>query len=147
MMNRFDAFNVRIEALLGVQWFKIVRFLVAGGTAVVCNVFILFALVQFGDLHYLHASIAAFIISTVVSFVMQKFLTFRDTLLHDVHAQFTRYLIVVLANLLLNTVLVYVFVEKAGMWYLVAQLLATIVIAFTGYFGYQHFVFRERTSP
>lgn len=78
---------------------------------------------------------------------MQKFWTFRDHEVHDIHSQFARYAIVIGANLALNTLLIYVFVAYMGMWYLLGQVLATIVIAIIGYFAYRHFVFRERALP
>ncbi|HEX5774896.1 MAG TPA: GtrA family protein, partial [Candidatus Paceibacterota bacterium] len=80
---------------------------------------------------------------------MQKFWTFQDTPLHDVHAQFGRYLVILVANLTLNTLLMYFFVEQFGLWYLYAQILATAIVAVAGYFGYKYFVFRGRlaTSP
>ena len=136
-----------IETLLGSRIFKLVRYLISGGTAAVSNLVALFFLVQFGHVHYLKASVLAFVMSVVVSFTMQKFWTFRDNPVHDVHAQFARYLVVIIANLTLNTALVYLLVEKAHAWYLAAQFVATVIIAVTGYFGYRHFVFRDRISP
>lgn len=135
----------KAEALLGAHVFRLVRYLISGGTAAASNLAFLFLLVHFGGVYYLYASILAFIMSIAVSFTMQKFWTFRDKPLHDVHAQFTRYVAVVLSNLLINTAIIYLLVEKAGIWYLLAQLSATAVIAVTGYFGYRHFVFRDRT--
>lgn len=66
--------------------------------------------------------------------------------MHDMHTQFARYLVIILLNLLLNTTLVYFFVEHVGVWYLFAQMLATAVIAITGYVGYRYFVFRDRAT-
>ncbi len=138
---------VATEALLGVRVFKIVRYVTSGGTATVTNLATLFLLVHFGHVYYLYASILAFIMSVGVSFTMQKFWTFRDTHVHDIHSQFARYVLVIVANLILNTLLMYTLVEKAGVWYLSAQFFTVIVIACLGYFAYRHFVFRERTVP
>jgi len=146
-MVRLIALYGWIETLLGPRIFKLVRYLISGGVAAASNLAALFFLVQFGHVHYLKASILAFAMSVAVSFTMQKFWTFHDRPVHDMHAQFARYLIVILANLALNTALVYLLVEKAHVWYLAAQFVATVVIAVTGYFGYRHFVFRDRVSP
>jgi putative flippase GtrA len=107
----------------------------------------LFLLVHIGGMYYLYASVLSFIVSIGVSFAMQKFWTFRDKLVHDIHAQFTRYLIVIFLSLLLNTTLVYLLVEKVSIWYLFAQVIATVVVAVTNFFCYKHFVFRARTLP
>lgn len=143
-MMQFASLYAQIEALLGARVFKIVRYLISGGTAAAANVIALFLLVHFGNMHYLYASILAFILSIGVSFTMQKFWTFRDMPVHDVHTQFARYLIVIGCNLLLNTALMYLFVEKVGMWYVFAQIVTTAIIAVVGYFGYRHLVFRAR---
>lgn len=146
-MLQLIALYERIETLLGPRIFKLVRYLISGGTAAASNLAALFFLVQFGHVQYLKASVLAFVMSVVVSFTMQKFWTFHDRPVHDVHAQFARYLVVILANLALNTALVYLLVEMANVWYLAAQFMATVVIAVTGYVGYQRFVFRDRISP
>lgn len=129
---------------IGVRAFKIIRYLIAGGTAAASNLALLFLLVRFGHMHYLPASILAFVLSIAVSFTMQKFLTFQDRPIHDVHTQFARYLVVIGANLALNTALIFLLVEKARMWYMLAQAVTTIVVAITGYVGYTYFVFRDR---
>ncbi|OGG49760.1 hypothetical protein A3C18_01590 [Candidatus Kaiserbacteria bacterium RIFCSPHIGHO2_02_FULL_54_11b] len=146
-MTQLAALHDWAEALLGARVFRLLRYLISGGTAAATNLTAFFLLVHFGHVYYLYASVIAFIMSIAVSFTMQKFWTFRDTPLYDVHTQFARYLIVILANLALNTTLVYLLVEKAGVWYLAAQFVATVVIAVTGYFAYRHFVFRDRISP
>lgn len=145
-MSQLRALYSFIEARIGARAFRLIRYLISGGTAAASNFISLFLLVHFGGMHYLYASILAFTMSIGVSFAMQKFWTFHNKLTHNMHAQFMRYLLVIGANLLLNTALVYLFVEKAGIWYLFAQFLATSVIAVTGYFGYRHFVFRDRSQ-
>ncbi len=132
------------EAVLGTRLFRFLRYLISGGTAAATNFTTFFLLVHFGHVYYLYASVIAFVVSVGVSFAMQKFWTFQDRPTHDMHAQFARYLVVILLNLLLNTTLVYLFVEYGGVWYLFSQMLATAVIAITGYVGYRYFVFRER---
>lgn len=144
-MTWLIALHTRMETLLGVRVYRIVRYLMSGGIAMASNLGALFLLVHFIHVYYLYASVISFIMSAAVSFTMQKFWTFQDRPMHDVQKQFTRYIVVLVANLLFNTLLMYLFVEKIGMWYLFAQLLATIIVAVSGYFGYRHFVFRDRS--
>ncbi len=134
----------KIEEFIGARTFKLIRYLISGGTAAATNWTVLFFLVHFGHVYYLSASVIAFVLSIGVSFTMQKFWTFQDTTVDSMRAQFTRYSVVIFSNLILNTLIVYVLVEKAGTWYLTAQIFGTVVIAITGYFGYKHFVFRVR---
>ncbi len=134
-----------LETTLGVRMFKIVRYLIAGGTAAASHLAFLFLFVEYGGMQYMYASMAGFVCAIFVSFAMQKFLTFQDRQTHDMHSQFARYLVVTGLNLVLNTVLMYVLVE-AGMWYMLAQTITTVIVAITGYVGYTYFVFRDRPT-
>lgn len=143
-MSQFVRMYQWIGTIIGARALKIVRYLIAGGIAAATNLVVLFLLVHIGHMHYLPASILAFVLSISVSFTMQKFLTFQDRPTHDMRTQFARYLVVILANLALNTALIYLLVDTAGMWYMLAQAIATAVVAVTGYVGYTYFVFRDR---
>ncbi|MEK7604886.1 MAG: GtrA family protein [Patescibacteria group bacterium] len=132
------------EDVLGPRMYRLLRYLMSGTAAAASNLAIVFILVHFGRVYYLHASVIAFVLSMVVSFSLQKFWTFQDKPIYDVQPQFVRYSMVVFCNLILNTVVMYLLIEKIGLWYLFAQVLATGTVAVVGYFAYQHFVFRER---
>ncbi len=145
-MKRFEDLHKTFEAKIGGRTSKLIRYLISGGTAAAVNWGTLFLLVHIGTMHYLTASVVSFLVSIGASFTMQKFWTFRDNLVHDIHTQFSRYLVVILCSLLLNTVLVYLLVEIAHVWYLTSQVIATVIIAITNFFCYKHFVFKERTA-
>lgn len=145
-MKRLEDIHQAIEIRVGERAHKLIRYLISGGTAALVNWGTLFLLVHLGNMYYVHASILSFIASIGVSFAMQKFWTFRDNLVHDIHIQFTRYLVVILVSLLLNTALIYFLVEKVHVWYMFAQVIATILVAITNFFCYKHFVFSARTS-
>jgi dolichol-phosphate mannosyltransferase len=145
-MKRFNDMHDAIEGVVGERIFKLIRYLISGGTAALVNWVSLFLLVHIGMMYYLYASILAFVISIGASFAMQKFWTFRDNAVHDIQAQLGRYLVVILFSLVLNTALMYMLVEMLTVWYLTAQVIATVIIAVTNFFCYKHFVFRERTT-
>lgn len=143
-MNTLKTLYRWMEARVGVRLFRLMRYLFSGGTAAASNVTALYLLVEFAKVHYLYASILAFIFSLAISFTLHKFLTFRDQETRDIHKQIGRYLAVILGNLVLNTTLVYAFVEFLGVWYLFAQIIGAALVAVTGYIGYKYFVFREQ---
>lgn len=145
-MHRIGRLHQWIESLIGARALRLVRYLIAGGIAAASNLAILFLLVHLGGMYYIYASILAFILSIAVSFITQKFLTFQDTPLYNVHKQFVRYLVVIFANLILNTLIIYLIVEVAGAWYMLAQVFATATVAVTGYIGYSTFVFRTHNQ-
>ncbi|HCM43461.1 MAG: hypothetical protein UY39_C0018G0014 [Candidatus Kaiserbacteria bacterium GW2011_GWC2_49_12] len=125
---------------------RIVRFLISGGLATGVNLLTLYFLANVVGLWYLTSSIVAFFVGFVVSFTLQKFWTFKDHRKDIIGRQLVIYLAIVLVNLILNTALVYVFVEYMALWPLVAQALAALIIAFEGFFAYKYFVFRTDSS-
>lgn len=133
--------------MLSPRIWKIARYVVAGTTAALCNLSILFTLVHFFHLHYLIASVLSFIGSIGAGFLLQKFWTFRDQASTGTHLQLVLYIGVTTINLGINTALMYLFVSVLGIWYLAAQVLAGVCIAVTGYFGYQNLVFKPASSP
>lgn len=125
---------------------KIVRYIISGGTSAFSSLVLLFIFVHFLQVPYLIASIFAFILGFLVSFTLQKFWTFADREISRAHIQLAWYLAITLGNLLINTFLVYVFVAWLGIWYLLAQFIASAFIAIISYFTYQRFVFTARES-
>lgn len=125
---------------------KVARYIVSGGSGAVVDLFCLYAFVEWFGIWYVLAAILAFIIAFFVSFSLQKFWTFKDMELNGIHVQATRYFIVSAANLAMNTLLMYLFVEIAGMHYLISQLITGAVLAVSSFFIYSKFVF-IRTPP
>jgi putative flippase GtrA len=125
---------------------KLFRYAVSGGTAFGTNVLFLFLFTDIFGVWYLASAVFAFILAFFVSFLLHKFWTFGDHSRDGMHAQMGGYFAVALVNLALNTLLVYVFVERASLHYLVAQMLASLLIAMESFFVYQHVIFRKKTA-
>ena len=122
---------------------RLVRFVISGGTATAVNLGTLFLLTHFWGMWYLLSSVFAFAASFFVSFTMQKLWTFGDTSKSRAHVQVFLYFLVILVALVINTALIYIFVEYMHFHYLLAQLISGIFIAFMNYFSYKHLVFRD----
>ncbi len=116
---------------------KIVRFLIAGGTATIVNLGILFILTDLAGVWYLISSAIAFSLSFVVSFTMQKYWAFRNKDVEKVRSQLPMHLSLALFNLFIDIVLVYAFVEYFGMWYILAQIVAAAIIAIESFFAFR----------
>lgn len=124
---------------------KVLRFLISGGISTAVDLALLLLFAEVFGLWYLLAAVLAFILAFFVSFGLQKFWTFQDHSREGVSMQASVYLLIALGNLALNTFLVYMFVEHLGFYYLLAQIVASMLIACESYFVYQKFVFRPVT--
>ncbi len=122
---------------------KILRYLLAGGTATAVQLGLLVGGVEFLGLPYLLASGGAFVAAFLVSFILQKFWTFQDKNLGQWQRQMIFYLIVALTNLGINVGLMYVLVEMAKWHYFVAQLFVLAVISLESFGLYNFFIFNK----
>lgn len=123
---------------------RLLRYLVSGSTAAVVDLGLLFVFTDLFNVHYLWSAIFAFVGAFFVSFLLQKFWTFQDTSVDRVHAQATLYFVVAVVNLALNTFLMYVFVDGLHVGYLLAQVIASGLIACESFFISRHVVFKVR---
>lgn len=122
---------------------KIIRYFFSGGMATATNLISIFILTDIFHIWYVLSSVFAFVLSLFVSFYMQKNITFRDESNGRTKEQFTAYFVVTVANLLLNTAMIYLLVEFTGLYYLYAQILTSIFIATESYFVYNLFIFNR----
>lgn len=121
-----------------------IKYIISGTSGAVANLGSLAFFVEVLKFHYLSASVFSFCLGYVVSFILQKFFTFGHTSMTMVHRQLVIYLCIAVGNLLLNTVLVYVLVDVIAIWYLLSQVLASIVIAIESFVLYRRYVFTRK---
>ncbi len=126
------------------RYSRVWRYLVSGGSAAVVDLGLLYGLTEWATLHYLFSAMLAFIAAFFISFFLQKFWTFQDHSVERVHAQAVLYFVIAVANLGLNTLLMYLFVEYLHLWYLAAQIMAGGAIACESFFISRHVVFKSR---
>ena len=122
---------------------QIIKYLIAGGTAALVDLALLYFLTDILSIWYLISASLAFIIAFFVSFFLQKFWTFRDSNKEVIYKQMGVYLGVALINLALNAALMYVLVDGFKIWYMCAQFMASGLIAFESYFVYKIFIFNQ----
>lgn len=109
------------------------------------NIALLFLFTNEFGFWYLISSVIAFTGALFVSFLMQKYWTFRSSEHGAVVTEAWMTIILALINLILNTVLMYIFVELVHVYYLLAQVLAAGIIAIETYFVYKNIIFIDQT--
>lgn len=128
---------------LAFQYRKLLKYLVSGVTAATVTISTLYVLTEYMYIWYLFSAAVGFILGVIVSFILQKFWTFRDRSVLVIKKQFTLFVIVSLTGLCINSTLIYVFVEYGHIWYLLSQILSGLVITCINLFLYQHLVFKK----
>jgi dolichol-phosphate mannosyltransferase len=119
------------------------RYLFAGGLAFSTNLILLFIFIQYFHLWYLTASTLSFVISVIVSFTVQKFITFRDRTTNNVHYQIAKYVAIALFNVSANGGMMYALVDTAKIHYMLAQILSAGIIAVWSLAVYRYLIFKH----
>ena len=120
------------------------RFLIAGGFVFALNLGLLYAFTDILHIHYLISTVLAFVITFMASFLLQKIWTFEDRTHDRLHFQIPVFLGMQLANIILNTSLMYVFVEYLHLWYLLSQAIISFAIAVGIFFINKFYIFKAR---
>lgn len=130
------------------------KYLASGCIGAATDLLLLIAFTEVIGLHYMVSVVLAFIITFFVSFTLHKFWTFRDGSFDGIHGQAFLYFALATFNLVLNSLLVYFFAEIVALRmlgfqeviapiYLLAQALASIILALESFFMSKYVIFKN----
>ena len=125
------------------KYFQIIRYILAGGIATAFNLVILFVCVRYFNLWYLTGAIISFCSAVIISYLLQKFFVFKNYSTEKMHLQFLNFFVFNLVMLGVNTLLMYIFVDIMGFWYLLAQALSSTIGACINYIYFNKVIFKN----
>jgi putative flippase GtrA len=112
-------------------WFyhllQFLRFLGAVGIGTALYYLAYFALTELG-MWYIFSSVLSFALCYSTTFLFHKFWAFKGGSVSGIHGQIINYTAMVLLLFALNTIYLYFLVEYLSMWYLTAQVVASIIL-------------------
>lgn len=120
-----------------------IKYIFAGGTAALVDLVILYFLTDIIGLWYMFSAIIAFVLALLTSFILQKFWTFRDPTLRRIKKQAIIYAVIGTLNFILNPILLYVFVEKLHVWYMLAAIIVMGTLAIANYLINKFITFKK----
>lgn len=115
----------------------IMKYIISGGAATTVNLGLLYILTNFLRIWYVFSAAIAYLCAFLVSFTLQKFWTFNNSALKQIHTQFMIYVGFVSFNMTLNSLLIYFIVETTGVYYLIAQIGIGILMALWSFAFYR----------
>lgn len=121
----------------------VIKFVFSGGLAALVTVVTLYFFTDIVGLWYVASSVIGFLAGFGISFILQKFWTFRDHSTDKIKSQTFFYFITIVCNLIINTYGIYVFVHYLGLFYIVAQIIVGLLIACVSYFIYGKLIFKK----
>ncbi len=115
------------------KFFEIIRFLIGGGAGVLVYYIAIYTLTELAGLWYIYSATIAFFLNGGTSFVVQKFWTFKNKK-KAVTKQFILYFSMGGCFFFINIGLLYALVDGLGLYYLLAQLILTIILTTASFF-------------
>jgi len=116
-------------------------FFLVGVVSSLVDIGLLYCLCEFFSIWYIAAAIVSYSIGILVSYGLNKCVTFHDHT-HEYLLQFTTFTAISLSCLLVNVCIIWLAVEMASLNYLFAKVIATVCAFFWNYYGQSRITFR-----
>jgi len=136
----------RSESVKTVEGFlkcgKFLWFLAAGILSTVTDIGILYVLTENFGVWYLFSATVSYCCGILVSFFLNKYITFNDTRT-DPFRQFPLFVAISAGSLILNLIVLFVTVNQFSFHYLAGKIVAVSFSFFWNYLGQSRVTFRE----
>jgi dolichol-phosphate mannosyltransferase len=120
----------------------LVWFFFVGAVSSLVDIALLYYFCESLGIWYVPAAVLSYSAGILVSYRLNKFLTFHDHTRDYLH-QFATFAAISISCLLVNVVIIWLLVEIASLNYLAAKVIATICAFFWNYYGQSRITFRE----
>ena len=124
----------------------IVRYIISGGTSAVVNLTFFSLFFYIFHIYYIISNVIAFVIAFCVSLVLQKFWTFRDHSIDNIHIQSLLYLFSSLFGLVVNTLVLYICVDFLGILPIFGVIIAGISTALCTFPISRKYIFNQKVE-
>lgn len=106
---------------------QILKFGLVGGMAFVIDYVLLYVCTEFLHIHYLISSIISFTVSVIFNYILSIKWVFDVKKKQDVK-DFVIFIILSIIGLEINSLIMYVMVEKFGVYYMLSKIVSTAVV-------------------
>ena len=122
---------------------KFIIYCFFGGIAALVYLGLLYVFTSILNIYYILSVILSQPFAILTNFYLNKYYNFR---IHTqkTHIQLIKFTIVVLGGIGINVILLYIFVEFFGIFYMLGAFIATFIVAVYSYLFHKHFSFKNR---
>lgn len=114
------------------RFMEIIRFCIVGGLSFLLDFALLYICTEYGGIDYFYSAAIAFTVSVIFNYWLCVLFVFKFAG-QQTKKQATLFIGSSLAGLAINQLCMWIFVEKFGIWYMIAKVLATIIVTFWNY--------------
>ncbi len=123
---------------------RFIFFSISGSVSLFTDVSLLYILTDIFNVWYLLSATISFLIASIVHFTILRLWVFEHNKVNH-WKQFSYFFSIHTANLILGLTLLYLLVEYAGAWYILAKILTVSVTVFSNFFLQRRFTFNPQT--
>ena len=128
--------------LSGETFYQLLKFCIVGVSGILVNLAVLYSLVEFGYLWYIHAAMIAFLAAVSFNFTLNKIWTFRDGKKGITIAnQYLKFVAISTIGLIINLFILYMLVEYVSLSYLFSQFMAILTTTTINFLGSKYWAF------
>jgi len=120
---------------------RFIKFLGVGGAATLIQYGILIAMVELFQSSALVGSTVGYLVSGVFNYTLNYYFTFTSTAGHGLAV--TRFVIVAVVGLALNSGLVFLLTDMLAVFYITAQVIATAAVVIWNFIAHKHWTYRS----
>jgi len=125
-----------MKELIGKVFFKetdnffiqFLRYGIVGGIAAVVNIGMLYVFTELFGLHYIFSNILAFTLGLIVNYFLSVKYVFSKERKENRKLEFIVHIVIGIIGLSLDTLLVYLFTDKADLYYMMSKIISTAIV-------------------
>jgi putative flippase GtrA len=121
---------------------QLLRYTFVGGLAFIVDFGLLFLLTEFAGLYYLASATCSFLAGLLVNYYISTIWVFGSSP-YKKGMEFLLFAIIGIIGLGLNDVLIWVFTEKAGLYYMLSKLLTAVLVYLWNFLGRRYLIFNK----
>lgn len=111
-------------------YIQMFRYIFVGGTAFVVDFFFLYFFSDICGIYYLISGVLSFIISVLVNYIMSTKWVFNQDNIDNRVLEFNLFLAISTAGLIFTEILLWLFTDILGLYYLLSKVIAAIIVMF-----------------
>lgn len=120
---------------------RLIKYTATGCVSLTADFFILAFLTEIVHLYYLISVICSFTLSNLISYIVNRQWGFKDTKSHA-YGAYLRFLFFSMAGLIMTVFLMWVFVEKLGVYYLISRIIVSGIAGIVTFILHSLFTFK-----
>jgi putative flippase GtrA len=118
----------RLSKIITASVIEFLKYGVVGGAAAVANIGVFMTFKEIFLFHYILSNCMGFIAGLFINYSLSKFFVFKNTFRFNKINEFLCYCLIGVIGLGFDIVLIWFFIEKSGVNYLLSKIISTIIV-------------------